>query len=52
MATKSEQVSVTHKQFSQIVKEVDPEPEVKTAYRFSSGRRFKPGTGPYEPPSA
>lgn len=45
----SEQVSVSHKQFSEIVKEADDRPEDKTAYRFSNGRRFESGPGAYEP---
>lgn len=29
------------KLWSQIVEDADPEPEDKTAYRFSNGRRFE-----------
>ena len=47
---KSEQVSSSHKLFSEIVAEVKGDTvEDKTAYRFSNGRTFKEGRGPYEP---
>ena len=29
------------KSFEQLVQEIDPEPEDKTAYRFSNGRKFE-----------
>jgi hypothetical protein len=29
------------KSFEQLVQEIDPEPEEKTAYRFSNGRKFE-----------
>lgn len=45
----TEKISVSHKQFSEVVKEVDDSKEDKTAYRFSNGRRFDAGAGPYEP---
>jgi hypothetical protein len=45
----SEKVSISHKQFSEIVAEADDRPEDKTAYRFSNGRRFDQGAGAYEP---
>lgn len=48
MAT-SEKISISHKQFSQIVKEADPEADrqKQTGYVFSNGRRFEDGDGPY-----
>jgi hypothetical protein len=47
----SEKVSISHKQFSEIVREAegDEVKDDKTAYVFSNGRRFDGGPGPYEP---
>lgn len=48
--TSSEQVSVSHKLFSEIVNEAKGEQkDDKTAYRFSNGRTFEDGAGAYEP---
>lgn len=47
--TREEQVSVSHKQFSEIVEEARGDgKEDRTAYRFSNGRRFDEGRGPYD----
>ena len=47
---REEQVSVSHKQFSELVAEANGDKPVdKTAYQFSNGRKFDDGQGPYTP---
>lgn len=46
---RSEEVSSSQVQFSQLVKEADTSEEDTDRYKFSNGRKFKAGLGAYEP---
>ena len=45
---KSQVVTTSRKLWSEIVDNLDPEPEDKTAYQFSNGRRMTTGGAIYE----
>ena len=51
MMADEQQVTTSETLLSEEVAKAHPQPEDKTAYEWSNGRKFEDGQGPYEPPA-